>query len=55
MLSELLISPLLYASIDFNTLHIQEAEAGISIHPEKAENEIHMPDILSVASFLPQR
>lgn len=54
ILSELLISPLLYASIDFNTLHIQEAEAGISIHPGKAENEIHMPDVLSVASFLPQ-
>lgn len=55
MLSELLISPLLYASIDFNPLHIQEANPGISIHPDKAENEIHMSDILTVASILPEQ
>lgn len=55
MLSELLISPLLYASIDFNPLHVQEANAGIPIHPDKAENEIHMSDVLTVASILPQQ
>lgn len=55
MLSELLISPLLYASIDFNPLNVQEANAGIPIHPAKAENEIHMSDVLTVASILPQQ
>lgn len=61
ILSELLITLLLYASIDFNPLHSQEAQAGIPLQltlvftQRKLMNETQKPNMLTILSILPQR